>query len=123
MPTALVTGASRGIGKAIAVYLARAGFDVALSARTVREGESREHSITVHRSDTSPLPGSLASTAALVEQAGARSLAAPADLTDRASVIAAARTVLSEWGPVDVLVNNGMYIGPGNRDKFTETPL
>ena len=38
---ALVTGASRGIGKAIAVHLARAGFDVAIGARTLREGEAR----------------------------------------------------------------------------------
>ena len=63
---AFVTGASRGIGKAIAVHLARAGFDVALGARTLRDGEPREHSSTVATSDTSPLPGSLDSTASLV---------------------------------------------------------
>jgi hypothetical protein len=80
MSTAVVTGASRGIGKAIAVHLARAGFDVALTARTVKEGEEREHSSTLRRSDTSPLPGSLSSTAALVEAAGVRSLTVPADL-------------------------------------------
>ena len=54
---ALVTGASRGIGKAIAVHLAGAGFDVAIGARTVHEGEEREHSSTVAASDTRPLPG------------------------------------------------------------------
>jgi NAD(P)-dependent dehydrogenase (short-subunit alcohol dehydrogenase family) len=54
---ALVTGASRGIGKAIAVHLARAGFEVAISARTLHEGEAREHSSTVAKSDTTPLPG------------------------------------------------------------------
>ena len=67
--TALVTGASRGIGKACAVSLARAGFDVALAARTVTPGEVREHSVTVRRSDTRPLPGSLEETAAEVEAA------------------------------------------------------
>jgi NAD(P)-dependent dehydrogenase (short-subunit alcohol dehydrogenase family) len=123
MSTALVTGASRGIGKAIAVHLARAGFDVALTARTVEEGEEREHSSTLHRSDTSPLPGSLSSTARLVEAAGVRSLTVPADLTDRASMNAAADTVLAEWGRVDVLVNNGRYIGPGHMDRIEETPL
>ena len=78
---AFVTGASRGIGKAIAVHLARSGFDVALTARTVADGEAREHSSTLHKSDTRPLPGSLASTADLVEAAGVRSLTVPADLT------------------------------------------
>jgi NAD(P)-dependent dehydrogenase (short-subunit alcohol dehydrogenase family) len=123
MPTAFVTGASRGIGKAIAVHLARAGFDVALTARTVNDGEEREHSSTLSRSDTSALPGSLSATAELVEEAGVRSLSIPADLTDRASVIAAADTVLAEWGPVDLLVNNGRYIGPGHMDRFEDTPL
>ena len=123
MPTAFVTGSSRGIGKAIAVHLARAGFDVALTARTVNEGEEREHSSTLSRSDTTALPGSLSATAELVEEAGVRALSIPADLTDRASVIAAADTVLAEWGPVDLLVNNGRYIGPGHMDRFEDTPL
>jgi NAD(P)-dependent dehydrogenase (short-subunit alcohol dehydrogenase family) len=123
MPVAFVTGASRGIGKAIAVHLARAGFEVAVTARTVEEGEEREHSSSLHRSDTSPLPGSLSSTAALVEEAGTRSLIVPADLTDRASVLAAASTVLDTWGRVDVLVNNGRYIGPGHMNRIEETPL
>jgi len=122
-PVAFVTGASRGIGKAIAVHLARSGFDVALTARTVADGEAREHSSTLHRSDTRPLPGSLESTADLVEQAGARSLTVPADLTERATVIAAGTAVLSAWGRVDVLVNNGRYVGPGHMDQFEETPL
>jgi NAD(P)-dependent dehydrogenase (short-subunit alcohol dehydrogenase family) len=123
MATAFVTGASRGIGKAIAVHLARAGYDVALTARTVAEGEAREHSSTLQRSDTSPLPGSLESTADLVQAEGVRCMTVPADLTDRSSVIAAAKTVLAEWGPVDVLVNNGRYVGPGHMDRFIDTPL
>jgi NAD(P)-dependent dehydrogenase (short-subunit alcohol dehydrogenase family) len=121
--TAFVTGASRGIGKAIAIHLARAQFDVALTARTTVDGERREHSSTVHTSDTTPLPGSLTSTAKLVEAEGVRCLTVPADLTDRSSVIRAANAVLAEWGVVDVLVNNGRYIGPGHMDSFVDTSL
>ena len=62
-------------------------------------------------------------TAQAVEQAGAKSLIVAADLTDRPSVNAAADRVLAEWGPVDVLVNNGRYIGPGHMDRFLDTPL
>ena len=58
----LVTGASRGIGKATALAFARAGFDVAITARTEIEGQSREHALT--GADGTPLPGSLATTAA-----------------------------------------------------------
>jgi NAD(P)-dependent dehydrogenase (short-subunit alcohol dehydrogenase family) len=120
---AFVTGASRGIGKACAVHLARAGFDVAVTARTVREGEAREHSSTIRRSDTRPLPGSLTATAAAIEAEGREALVVPADLLDRASLGAAATTVLERWGGVDVLVNNGRYIGPGHMDHFVDTPL
>jgi NAD(P)-dependent dehydrogenase (short-subunit alcohol dehydrogenase family) len=122
-PVAFVTGASRGIGKAIAVHLAQHGYDVAITARTVADGEAREHSSTLHRSDTRPLPGSLASTGDLVSAAGVRTITVPADLTDRASVTAAAGAVLTEWGRVDVLVNNGRYVGPGHMDVFEDTPL
>jgi len=120
---AFVTGASRGIGKAIAVHLAGRGYDVAITARTVADGEAREHSSTLHRSDMRPLPGSLTSTADLVRAEGVRTMTVPADLTDRASVTAAADAVIAEWGGVDVLVNNGRYVGPGHMDVFDETPL
>jgi NAD(P)-dependent dehydrogenase (short-subunit alcohol dehydrogenase family) len=121
-PVALVTGASRGIGKAIAVHLAGAGFDVAVAARTMADGEAREHSSTVKRSDTRPLPGSVASTSDLVEKAGRRALPVYLDLLDRASLGAAVRTVEERWGRIDVLVNNGRYIGPGHMDAFVDTP-
>jgi NAD(P)-dependent dehydrogenase (short-subunit alcohol dehydrogenase family) len=119
----LVTGASRGIGKACSVQLAHAGFDVALAARTMAEGEAREHSSTIKHSDTRPLPGSLQSTASLVEAAGRKALPVYLDLLDRASLHAAVHAVLDEWGRIDVLVNNGRYIGPGHMDRFLETPI
>jgi NAD(P)-dependent dehydrogenase (short-subunit alcohol dehydrogenase family) len=120
---AFVTGASRGIGKATAVELAKAGFDVAIMARTLEEGEAREHSSTVKASDTSPLPGSLASTAALVRNTGRDALIVQGDLLDRASLGAAATTVLDRWGHVDVVVHNARYIGPGHMDRFVDTPI
>ena len=120
---ALVTGASRGIGKAIAVHLARAGFDVAVSARTLHEGEAREHSSTLARSDLTPLPGSLDETAALVETEGRRALKVVMDLTDRSTLAPGVDRVLSEWGRIDVLVNNGRYIGPGHMDQLLDTPV
>lgn len=122
-PTAFVTGASRGIGKGIARHLARAGFDVAITARTVQPGEEREHSSTVRKSDTSALPGSLTATAEEIEAAGAKAMVVPADLLDRASLGAAMATVLERWGRVDVLVNNGRYVGPGHMDHIIDTPL
>jgi NAD(P)-dependent dehydrogenase (short-subunit alcohol dehydrogenase family) len=47
----------------------------------------------------------------------------PADLLDPASLGAAAATVVERWGPVDVGVHNGRYIGPGHMDLFLETPI
>ena len=122
-PVAFVTGASRGIGKAISIELAEAGYDIAILARTVKEGEEREHSSTLSRSDTSPLPGSLDTTADLVVKAGRRCLPVKADLLDHPSLVAAAHRVLAEWGRIDVLVNNGRYVGPGHMDHILDTPV
>jgi NAD(P)-dependent dehydrogenase (short-subunit alcohol dehydrogenase family) len=120
---ALVTGASRGIGRAIAIDLAKAGFDVAISARTVQPGEQRDNSLTVHRSDTRPLPGSLQETAQDISRNGGEALLVAADLTDLASVGACAQRILDTWGAIDLLVHNGRYIGPGLMDLFMDTPL
>jgi NAD(P)-dependent dehydrogenase (short-subunit alcohol dehydrogenase family) len=120
---AFITGASRGIGKAVAISLAKVGYDVAITARTVNAGEAREHSSTLKDSDLTPLPGSLAETAELIRAEGGEALAVPADLLDRASLGAAVATVLERWGPIDVVVHNGRYIGPGHMDRFLDTPI
>jgi NAD(P)-dependent dehydrogenase (short-subunit alcohol dehydrogenase family) len=120
---ALVTGASRGIGKVTAQWLARGGYDVAITARTVQEGEEREHSSTLKRSNTKPLPGSLSSTAALIEAEGQDAFMVPADLTEFASLGAAVARIEERWGRIDVLVNNGRYIGPGHMDRMLDTPI
>lgn len=121
--TAFVTGASRGIGKAIALRLARGGFDVAITARSLAEGEEREHSSTVKRSQTAPLPGSLSTTAAEIEELGREALVLPADLLDFGSLEAAARATLEQWGRIDLVVHNGRYIGPGLKDFTLDTPV
>jgi NAD(P)-dependent dehydrogenase (short-subunit alcohol dehydrogenase family) len=120
---ALVTGASRGIGKTCAIYLARAGYDVAITARSVHEGEEREHSPTLKDSKCSPLPGSLSATAALIEAEGRKALPVAADLLDLMSLGACVATVLERWERIDVVVHNGRYIGPGHMDVLLDTPL
>jgi NAD(P)-dependent dehydrogenase (short-subunit alcohol dehydrogenase family) len=113
----LVTGASRGIGRAIALALADAGFDVAISARTGRRGQG------VHSAYERALPGSLEETAAQIDARGQRSLALPCDLTDVAAVEAAVAELIETWGGADVVINNGRYIGPGLMEPLLGTDL
>src|SRR5271156_3792839 len=74
VPVALVTGSSRGIGKAIAISLAGAGFGVAVAARSLHSGEIRDHPPTIRHSDLRPLSGSLVETAEEIESRGRRAL-------------------------------------------------
>jgi 3-oxoacyl-[acyl-carrier protein] reductase len=83
---ALVTGASRGIGRAAALALAGAGHRVALCYRADSEGA--------------------AETTAAVREAGGEALAVQADVVDPAALDLAFKEVESTWGPVQVLVNN-----------------
>jgi NAD(P)-dependent dehydrogenase (short-subunit alcohol dehydrogenase family) len=82
---ALVTGAGRNLGKAIALSLAEAGADVAATSRTLSEVER---------------------TAEEIRQKGAKALAISADVTQPAEVEAATQRTLAEWGRIDILVNN-----------------
>ena len=90
---ALVTGAARGVGKALAVELARLGADVIVTARTA-----------VPRSDD--LVGTIGETAASIEAAGSKALAVQADLLVPGDVSKLIDTALSHFSHVDILVNN-----------------
>jgi 3-oxoacyl-[acyl-carrier protein] reductase len=83
--TALVTGGSRGIGRAIALRLAADGADVAVCARQVEAAEA---------------------VAGELQALGVRALARPADVASFAQAGALVEAVLAEWGKLDILVNN-----------------
>ena len=103
---ALVTGASRGIGKAIAAHLAIRGLDVVVTARSVSDR------------DVTPYPGTINETAALVESVGARALAVRCDIGVAADIEGAVKSALDHFGRIDVLVNNARYEGPAMWDDF-----
>jgi NAD(P)-dependent dehydrogenase (short-subunit alcohol dehydrogenase family) len=112
---ALVTGASRGIGRCGALALAERGYDVAITGRTVHEGDGRVGEVVV--------PGSLDKTAGELRALGRDVLAVAMDVTDRDSIRNAYDRVIAEWGRVDVLVNNAPYSGPGTEAKLLDIDL
>ena len=107
-PVALVTGASRGIGRAIAIALAESGHDLVITGRTVVEGSA------INPATGHPLPGSLRSTAEAIERHGGRAHCVAADILDLDDVEASFARCLAAAGRIDVLVNNAVYVGPGN---------
>jgi NAD(P)-dependent dehydrogenase (short-subunit alcohol dehydrogenase family) len=105
--TAIVTGASRGIGAAIARRLAAAGATVAAAARSLDEHPAA-------------LPGTLKEVVAEIEADGGRALAIRCDVTDAGSRVAAIAQCREALGPIDILVNNAAY-GPYRPfARFTE---
>jgi citronellol/citronellal dehydrogenase len=94
--TLFITGASRGIGLAIALRAARDGANVAIAAKT-----SEPHP---------KLPGTIHSAARDVERAGGKALALVVDVRDEASVTAAVRQCAEHFGGIDICVNNASAI-------------
>lgn len=92
---ALVTGASRGVGKGVALGLGEAGATVYLTGRTVEEGHS-----------AAKLPGTIQQTADEVSALGGQGIAVPCDHTDDAAVAALFERIRAEHNRLDVLVNN-----------------
>ncbi|NSX18092.1 SDR family NAD(P)-dependent oxidoreductase [Cupriavidus taiwanensis] len=109
---AVVTGASRGAGRGIALALGAAGATVYVTGRTEREGSA-------------PLPGTIHATAREIDALGGRGIAIACDHGDDAQVAALFRRVRDESGRLDILVNNATFlhdqlIQPG---PFWQKPL
>jgi citronellol/citronellal dehydrogenase len=100
--TLFITGASRGIGLAIAKRAAADGANIVLIAKTTEPNPK--------------LPGTLFSAAEEVEAAGGHALAIPTDIRDEAAVAAAVAQAVQRFGGIDILVNNASAI------SLTPTP-
>ncbi|PEQ11892.1 short-chain dehydrogenase [Novosphingobium sp. PC22D] len=109
---AIVTGASRGAGRGIAIALGSHGCTVYVTARTVNPGDH-------------PLPGTVMETAQAVSEAGGSGIAVPCDHADDSAVAALFERVLDERGRIDILVNNAALIHDENNmpGNFWEKPL
>jgi NAD(P)-dependent dehydrogenase (short-subunit alcohol dehydrogenase family) len=84
-PVVVITGASRGIGKQLAIDFAAAGYDVACLARSAEGHEGK-------------LPGTVDETAEAVRKAGTRAIAVPVDVSNEEQVASAAKRVYEEFG-------------------------
>ena len=109
---ALVTGASRGIGKGIALALADEGATVYVTGRTVAAGSS-------------PLPGSLEESVSEVDRRGGKGIAVQVDHGDDDAVAALFARIGQEQGRLDILVNNAFTVPDGldRLNPYWEQPL
>ncbi|OBI90693.1 SDR family oxidoreductase [Mycobacterium sp. 1245805.9] len=101
--TALVTGSSRGIGRAIAQRLAAEGATVAVTAR------SHTPSLSMRAGTTSALPGTIDETVELIEAAGGQAFGVAANLEDAEQRDGLLDAVLDRTGRIDILVNNAGF--------------
>ena len=107
---ALITGASRGVGRRIACQLAEEGATLVLAARTLRAGEGA-------------YPGSIEETAADVAKRGGQAVAVRCDLTLAQDTEELCRAALARFGQVDILVNNAFYNNPQHYNMFLDVDL
>ncbi|MGD9832763.1 MAG: SDR family oxidoreductase [Piscinibacter sp.] len=94
--TLFITGASRGIGLAIALRAARDGANIVIAAKTAEANPK--------------LPGTIHSAAAEIEAAGGHALALQTDIRDEANVLASVEQAVARFGGIDILVNNASAI-------------
>lgn len=111
--TALVTGSSRGIGRAIAQRLAAEGATVAVTARSYTPSVSRRAGIS------SALPGTIEETIALIEEAGGAAFGLAADLEDPDQRDELVQRVVDRTGRIDILVNNAGFADYAVVDDMT----
>ncbi len=97
--SAIVTGAARGIGKAIALALATEGMDVLVCARSVKNDPA--------------LPGTIGETADAIQALGGRGVAHQTDLSRDEDVRAMIDRAYQEFGRIDLIVNNAAYLASG----------
>jgi 7-alpha-hydroxysteroid dehydrogenase len=101
---AIVTGASRGLGREIALALAGEGAAVAVVGRTESVWDER-------------LPGTIGETVADIVAAGGRALAIRADLLDRDDIARLVSEARDALGPITILINNAAFTAPGRPPK------
>lgn len=111
---ALVTGASRGAGRGIAIELGAAGATVYVTGRSTRGAPAQGYADIVALSGMKQVPGSIDETAQEVTRAGGRGIAVRCDHTSEDQVAALFRRIEREQGRVDLLVNNAW----GGHEKF-----
>ena len=114
---ALVTGATRGIGRAIALALGSAGFATVVTGRTMAAGTGRHDGMDM------AVPGSVEETVAAIADAGGTAIGVRLDLLDRTSIDAAIAAAVDRFGRLDVVVNNGIYQGPMVRQTMMEVDI
>ncbi len=115
-PVAMVTGASRGIGRGISIALAKSGYDLVITGRTVVEGTA------VNPATGRMLSGSLATTAAQASGHGAAVAIIEADILNLDDVEPSFKRCLTACNDhIDLLINNAVYVGPGNDIRFADT--
>ncbi len=101
--TVFITGASRGIGEAIAIKLAGEGANIVVVAKSVKE-DSR-------------LGGTIYATVDKVNAAGGKGLAVQCDIRDEDQVIEAVRQAVATFGGIDILINNASAITLSNTEE------
>jgi len=101
--TVFITGASRGIGKAIALKLASEGANIIVAAKSVEENPK--------------LGGTIFSAAAEIEKAGGKALAVQVDIRDEEQIKSAVEQAVNTFGGIDVLINNASAIQLTNTEQ------